>query len=503
MALCALAALALLIGLSPPAAAQGDSPYYITVDPKEARISQHVVATLWEKSPDPSLPDAVLNGKCEVVWHLWSDPKDGYTMVRAETLEGPAIDGLTIPPNDPLYNFGWVSMYIEEYGAHDEIGFTINNLLIVNLVSQDPIQYAATTPLKVQVLDGQAPYTYRIDYKVHENTTTYHFSKTGEAREDEFYVDLPLCPGNGITVNCHITDVYGRQGDAPTMNKTIVDAPAGEAMRVVSRQQSAAGALPDQTVRAEMNIEGGDMPYDGSARWYVNTGSAEVVYETVPLPFADAHTNLFGKLPASMIQQHPGLKKFYLGLTIKDTSGRVFRPSPFEFLVYHKLSADSAIVPPAATQDGQVTARITVKGGTPPYTGKFSWKVYAKDSDPAHLFTKSVEVTSSTGTLSNTLDLKGLDWANLDDSGEVFIEAWDSAQGYTGDQYVHWFSILKHPMTRGDANDDGRINMEDLTHILDHMIRHAILISPEGADANADGRLDVADLKRIIDMVVK
>jgi uncharacterized protein YjdB len=59
------------------------------------------------------------------------------------------------------------------------------------------------------------------------------------------------------------------------------------------------------------------------------------------------------------------------------------------------------------------------------------------------------------------------------------------------------------PASKGDANNDGAVDILDLVSIIEYIVNGAEPISKEGADANGDGTVDILDLVWIIEMIVK
>ena len=58
------------------------------------------------------------------------------------------------------------------------------------------------------------------------------------------------------------------------------------------------------------------------------------------------------------------------------------------------------------------------------------------------------------------------------------------------------------PALKGDATNDGSIDILDLVSIIDHIVSGAEPASQASADANGDGTVDILDLVWIIDRIV-
>ena len=58
------------------------------------------------------------------------------------------------------------------------------------------------------------------------------------------------------------------------------------------------------------------------------------------------------------------------------------------------------------------------------------------------------------------------------------------------------------PALKGDATNDGAVDILDLVSIIDYIVSNTSPASPTNADANGDGSIDILDLVWIIDKIV-
>ena len=58
------------------------------------------------------------------------------------------------------------------------------------------------------------------------------------------------------------------------------------------------------------------------------------------------------------------------------------------------------------------------------------------------------------------------------------------------------------PALKGDATNDGAVDILDLVSIIDYIVSNTSPASPANADANGDGSIDILDLVWIIDKIV-
>ena len=123
---------------------------------------------------------------------------------------------------------------------------------------------------------------------------------------------------------------------------------------------------------------------------------------------------------------------------------------------------------------------------------------------------------------SNCRNLKtvyvGDDWnANsLDDSEDMFKDCTSlvGGMGTTYDpyhvdaEYAHidrgpsnpGYFTEKNASLRGDVNDDGNVNIADVTALIDYLLSgDASAINQAGADCNQDGSINISDVTALID----
>ena len=56
--------------------------------------------------------------------------------------------------------------------------------------------------------------------------------------------------------------------------------------------------------------------------------------------------------------------------------------------------------------------------------------------------------------------------------------------------------------SRGDVNEDGRINIDDVTSLIDHLLGSSYGVNESNADVDADGRVSIDDVTRLIDYLL-
>ena len=55
----------------------------------------------------------------------------------------------------------------------------------------------------------------------------------------------------------------------------------------------------------------------------------------------------------------------------------------------------------------------------------------------------------------------------------------------------------------GDVNQDGVVNITDLTCLIDHLLDDSIVINYECSDMNADGEITIGDVTGLIDLLLR
>lgn len=120
----------------------------------------------------------------------------------------------------------------------------------------------------------------------------------------------------------------------------------------------------------------------------------------------------------------------------------------------------------------------------------------------ANIMTLVVEVKVKDGvTEDQKIIMKqdyGIQWLTVGDSvAQVVIESQEPAPEATPEPTPE-----PAPALKGDATNDGSIDILDLVSIIDHIVSGAEPASKTNADANGDGTVDILDLVWIIDQIV-
>ena len=80
----------------------------------------------------------------------------------------------------------------------------------------------------------------------------------------------------------------------------------------------------------------------------------------------------------------------------------------------------------------------------------------------------------------------------------------DSSVNATGDYFaVDNVAITQSDAERGDVNDDGQVNIADVTALIDYLLSgNGSMVNQNGADANQDGSINIADVTSLIDYLL-
>ena len=110
-----------------------------------------------------------------------------------------------------------------------------------------------------------------------------------------------------------------------------------------------------------------------------------------------------------------------------------------------------------------------------------------------------------------------IDWAIDDDGNPVTLDHIDFIKVYTGQlYYCGWLGETSTeiagaedlhpdatPILAGDVNCDGKVNISDVTALIDSILGSATEpFSPQNADVNGDGVINISDVTTLIDMIL-
>lgn len=510
-----LTALVLLMGLCAPALAGGlpilpidDFEYEIRLSPEVPKPGQTVTATLYVRNRlIAQSPWQVFTGQCRACWGV-SRPEGGGEWLVIEPQHSPGISTYTIPLS-PRYK-GWTvlfekldpsTMTMERAALR---GFEVDETLTVGLtLKESPIVYKDGATLVISGAHGQPPFRYEVLCRIKEAGQTYLRRLSGEMQSStEFPVTLTF--GQSLSAECDMQDDQGRVGRATLPETPIVDGPAPNPMVITRAIQYSPGIYPGDTAGLSLDVEGGVPDYRYRATWYTLNNGNPIPLQPDPEEQAfSGHADIQATLPAVLIEMQPDKKSLFLKLELYDSIGRALSPDPWEYAIYHELNAEGSLDKAHVAKDGKITASVKVLDGKPPFKMEYDWNLYHQTLGTG-VCVRHGEVEGPNTLLTDTLDVGGVDMAGwkLTGDGYVFLTVTDSDGGRTKLPGLT-FRVLSHPVTRGDANDDGAVNIEDLTHIVDHLKAGRPLLSAEGADANADKYVNIEDIKRIIDLIVK
>ena len=55
---------------------------------------------------------------------------------------------------------------------------------------------------------------------------------------------------------------------------------------------------------------------------------------------------------------------------------------------------------------------------------------------------------------------------------------------------------------KGDVNNDGHVNISDVTALIDYILSSDSEINQSNADTNSDGSINISDVTNLIDMIL-
>jgi hypothetical protein len=157
------------------------------------------------------------------------------------------------------------------------------------------------------------------------------------------------------------------------------------------------------------------------------------------------------------------------------------------------LSGSATYIPDGSEAVAFAAPRISLRGNT------LTWDLI-ENAQVYSVYVNNAYVTSfwfNSGTTAS-LDIRSLN-----------LKAGDTIQVRTETRYgLYRNSILSNRVTfgnfiRGDVNGDGKIDIEDILMVLDHIFEVRFLTGSAlvAADVNGDGRIDIEDVLMILDHI--
>lgn len=248
----------------------------------------------------------------------------------------------------------------------------------------------------------------------------------------------------------------------------------------ISLQLSREAVALGQSVEGKWQVTGGVPPYQQVMfSWMVHAGET---YLSKP----------FEAGPADGSAQFSPMEGEELALTVTVTDSAQHAESQksawIPILQPVPIVVDlPALSKKAVTVGDIVMGSWSVSGGNLPYTSvSYHWSVLSGGMvKPGPL-----EVGAESGMTSF--------WPKEGEELMLVVEAVDAGL-YAQQASTERIPIL--PVRRGDANQDGSVDAQDLLSVIDYLVAGTFPLSLTNSDANADNTVDVADLAWIVDLV--
>lgn len=363
----------------------------------------------------------------------------------------------------------------------------VEELVLSIELDKASVAVGETIKAKWEASGGMAPYTYSTGWRVWEKSQdsvawirTVKNTVETTAREDEFE------PAYGFKCEFYVTVTDSR--GVRLWQQEIFDitgAPDVQPIGItVSLDKTIVDAGNKEEITASWEASGGNGGYEYYVSWAVSEYPGDLFYNVVRS--LEQTTNTSDTLTVTYGQ------KGYVDIGVKDKDGRISYDSQ-----YFEISGSQAAEQPLEARIrltsntikafSEQTATVEVLGAKGPYTCAFEWFT---GLNPERQLFSAQDASAST---SSTVKVP-----NQANSALVKVIVRDAA-GRIG-EFTEGFRIIVD-VTRGDANDDGRINTADMGAIVEHLINKTPPKSMDNANANKEGQVDVDDLLAIINML--
>jgi len=95
-------------------------------------------------------------------------------------------------------------------------------------------------------------------------------------------------------------------------------------------------------------------------------------------------------------------------------------------------------------------------------------------------------------------------WAGVNQPIVPLITPSDESKEFyrAADQWMYFFIESGDNYLLGDVNDDGSVNIADVTNLIDYLLSSSIEINWRNSDTNCDGNVDISDVTKLIDMLL-
>lgn len=332
---------------------------------------------------------------------------------------------------------------------------------------------------------GLSPYTYTVMWRLKETEDAW--GTAVRVLQQVTQLSDEMTPGFGVsgTIELRVTDSRG------VMQRTTREfSVTGGSLDPVSLNLKVdkttvdASALEDVT--ASWTIDGGAAPYHIKVNWDVF--ESENTFNGVSVRNREGTEFLSDSLQVSYG------KKGRVSVSVQDSKGR-FDYAEQEFAI---TGSETSQEPLKATiqldKDNPkayepLTATVDIEGGEAPYTIFFEWITISPEETYHPFGSKAESGNTSTRQLPNEF-ARGLVRATVKDAKNKV--------------YVEWkfFNIQLEEGKRGDADGNGKVELEDVQAVVDYLTNSIQLPFPDNANANKEGQVDVNDLLYIINMLV-
>jgi hypothetical protein len=268
---------------------------------------------------------------------------------------------------------------------------------------------------------------------------------------------------------------------------TITNAPPASPLTAdVIGNKDRVDITQNETITYTWKVTGGTPPYSLKYRWKINELGHELGSGMDYCLFRQG--SLDGLKSFDIIPQFGVAGEFWIDVT--DRTGKTcseydwYDSYPDAYIMGEQgLKLNKSVAAVGET----LIAMCTPVGGEAPFTYEYTW--YVSDGGERKMLRKE---TTASNTDSFVLP--------VGKTGSVFVQVTDS-KGRSGYTTRRGFTITAPPLT-GDADGNGSIDLNDLTHMINHIIGKVRVTSLSNADSNGNGEVDLHDLLYVISAIV-